>query len=173
MGLLIVGSLVFDAYLVMLVSELKNEVEEFYQRDFVEFKLVSEQLVSDIEKDYGTKLPPIELNIRLLEYSETGIQYKNDNKTLQIFLPSNFITFGNRQKRAYLAHELGHYVLGHLDNQKPETYPFVGTGDLARDIETDIFVLRFSTVEELSWLIKKIVWNEDEKRVRLSVMDVN
>ncbi|OGM98995.1 MAG: hypothetical protein A2915_03475 [Candidatus Yanofskybacteria bacterium RIFCSPLOWO2_01_FULL_41_34] len=172
-GLFLAGSFTFNIYLSLSFLGLKEAIEEFYQKDFVQVKMVSEQLVVDIEKEYGRKLPLIELNIRLSEYSDTGIKYKDNGKTLQLFLPPNIISFDNRQKRAYLAHELGHYVLGHLDNPNSDTHSFIRTGGLIRDIETDIFVLKFSSVEELSSVIKRLVWDKNERRVRLAVVKVN
>lgn len=151
-----------------MVFELKGRIEEFYQKDFVEVKAVSEQLVRDIEKSYGEKLPPVELNIRLSEYSETGIQY--DSKTLRLFLPPKIIGFTSGQKRAYLAHEFGHYILGHIDHQNPNVYPFFGTGNLVRDIQADSFSLKFSNTEDLSLAIKTLVWEEDEKKTRLAAI---
>ncbi len=167
-GLFLIGSLVFNAYISILVFELKGRVEEFYQKDFVDVKVVSELLVRDIEKAYGEELPPVELNIRLSEYSNIGIQY--DSKMLRLFLPPKIISFNSDQKRAYLAHEFGHYVLGHIDHQNPSTYSFFGTGNLIRDIQADSFALKFSTVEDLSLVIKKLVWDENERRTRLDAL---
>jgi len=167
-GLFIVGSLAFNTYASILIFELKGRIEEFYQKDFVDVKMVSEQLVRDIEKAYGNRLPPVELNIRLSEYSDVGIQY--DGKTLRLFLPPKIISFDDKQKRAYLAHEFGHYVLGHIDHQNPNDYPFFGTGNLFRDIQADAFDLKFSSIEDLSSVIKILVWDSDEKKTRLSAI---
>jgi hypothetical protein len=170
-GLFLIGSFVFNVYVVISVFELKDRVEEFYQKDFVSVRIVSEQLVKDIEKEYSRELPPIELNIRISEYSKTGIMY--DGKILRLFLPPEIIVFDINQKRAYLAHEFGHYVLGHLDSQNPSTYSFFGTGDLLRDIEADSFVLRFSRTEDVSSVIKKLVWDDKEKKTRLDALGIN
>ena len=151
-----------------MIFELKGRIEEFYQKDFVDLKVVSEQLVRDIEKNYSKELPPVELNIRLSEYSDVGIQY--DSKTLRIFLPPKIIGFDNKQKRAYLAHEFGHYILGHIDHQNPNAYSFFGTGNLIRDIQADSFALKFSSVEDLSLVIKKLVWDKNERKTRLAAI---
>ena len=165
-GLFVVSSLVFNIYMSMFVFEIKGRIEEFYQKDFVDVKEVSEQLVRDIEKTYGKKLPAVELNIRLSEYSKTGIRY--DVKVLYLFLPPKIISFTSDQKRAYLAHEFSHYVLGHIDHQNPSSYSFFGTGDLNRDILADSFALKFSSVEGLSFVIKKLVGDENERKTRLA-----
>lgn len=167
-GLFIVGYLAFSTYASILVFELKGRIEEFYQKDFVDVKVVSEQLVRDIEKTRREELPPVELNIRLSEYSDIGIQH--DSKTLRLFLPPKIIAFDNNQKRAYLAHEFGHYILGHIDHQNPNAYPFFGTGNLVNDIQADSFALKFSSVEDLSLVIKKLVWDEKEKKTRLDAI---
>ncbi len=170
-GLFFVSSLVFNTYASILVFELKGRIEEFYQKDFVNVRVVSEQLVRDIEKDYGEKLPPVELNIRLSEYSDTGIQY--DGNTLRLFLPPKIISFNSDQKRAYLAHEFGHYILGHIDHKNPSTYSFFGTGNLIRDIQADSFALKFSSIEGLFSVIKKLVWDENERKTRLNALGVS
>ncbi len=163
--------LAFNIYTSILVFELKNKIEEFYQKDFVDVRVVSEQLVLDIEKAYGKKLPPIELNIRLSEYSSTGIQY--DNKTLRLFLPPKIVNFDSNEKRAYLAHEFGHYILGHTDLQNINTYNFFGVGDLNRDIEADSFALNFSIPKDLFSVIKKFVWDDNERKTRLAAVGGN
>lgn len=169
-GLFLVSSLAFSIYTAILVFELKGTIEEFYQKDFVDVKEVSEQLVLDIEKTYGEELPSIELNIRLSEYSKTGIRY--DVKVLYLFLPPKIISFNSDRKRAYLAHEFGHYILGHIDHQNLSTYSFFGAGDLNRDIMADAFALKFSSLEDLSFLIKKMVLDENEKKTRLAALGV-
>jgi len=169
-GLFISGFLVLNSYTLILVYELKGSVEEFYQKDFVDVRVVSEQLVRDIEKAYVKELPPVELNIRLSEYSKIGI--RNDGKVLSLFLPPKIISFDGDQKRAYLAHEFGHYILGHIDHQNPNTYSFFGTGDLVGDIKADSFALKFSSIEDLSFVIKKLVWDEKERKTRLEAIGV-
>jgi|SRR3989344_7994482 len=170
-GLFVVSSLIFNIYISVLVFELKGRMDNFYQKDFVDVKLISEQLVRDIEKTYGKDLPPVELNIRLSEYSKTGIRY--DGKVLYLFLPPKIVSFNSGQKRAYLAHEFGHYVLGHIDQKNSNIYSFFGTGDLIRDIESDSFGLKFSSVKDLSSVIREMVWDENERKIRLSAMGAN
>lgn len=162
-------SLFLNTYVAIVVFELKGKIEDFYQKDFVDVRVVSEQLVRDIEEAYGKKLPPVELNIRLSDYSKIGIQYENNTNILKIYLPPKIISFDNKQKRAYLAHEFGHYVLRHTTDQKDfSTYSFFGTGDLKSDILADSFALRFSSVEDLSSVIKEMVWDENQKKMRIS-----
>lgn len=161
-GLFIVGSLASNVFTSTLIFKLGRIIEEFYQKDFVDIKIISEQLIRDIEKTYGEKLPSVELNIRLSEYSERGIQYKDNSKTLQLFLPPKIISLENNQTRAYLAHEFGHYILSHIDYPTPR--------DLTREIEADSFALKFSSTEDLSLAIKKLVWDENEKKTRLAAI---
>lgn len=165
-----VGYFAFTTYTSILVFKLEERIEEFYQKDFVNVRVVSDLLVRDIEKVYGERLPPVELNIRLSEYSDTGIQF--DSKTLRLFLPPKVISFDDKQKRAYLAHEFGHYVLGHIDKQNLNNYSSFGTGNLMRDIQADSFALKFSNVEDLSLVINKLVWDENERKTRLTALMV-
>lgn len=170
-GLFFVSSLASNTYTAVLVFELKGRIEEFYQKDFVEVKSVSEQLIRDINRAYGDKLPLVELNIRLSGYSDVGIQY--NNSFLRLFLPPNIINLSNNQKRAYIAHEFGHYVLGHVDRKNSSTYSFFGTGNLVRDIQADSFALKFSSIEDISSVVRKLVWDEDERKTRLNALGVN
>lgn len=171
--LFIVGSLAFNTYLSISFLGLKEKIEKFYQKDFVDVRVVSEQLVLDIENVYGLELPPVELNIRLSEYSDTGIKYKdNSSKSLQLFLPPGIIDFDSKQKRAYLAHEFGHYVLGHLDQQNFSNYSSLKNRDLSKEVGADYFTLRFSSVNELSFVIKILVWDKNERKTRLTSMGV-
>lgn len=167
--LFVIGFLTFNIYTSMLIFELKGTIEKFYQKDFVDIKIISEQLVRDIEKTYGNKLPSIELNIRLSEYSETGIQYNDNSKILQLFLPPKIIDLDNKQTRAYLAHELGHYILKHIDYPSPRDSP----RDITKEIEADLFSLKFSSIEDLSSVIKKLVWDENERTIRLAALNRN
>ena len=164
-GLFLISSLALNVYVLTLLFELKGKIDNFYQKDFVEVRVVSELLVKDIERYYGEKLPFVELSIRLSKYSDTGIMY--DGKVLRLFLPPMIIDFSDDQKRAYLAHEFGHYVLGHMDHQNPNIYSFFGAGNLDRDIQADIFALGFTSTEDISSAIKKLVWDEKERKIRL------
>ena len=157
----------------MLIFGLKGRIDDYYQKDFVNINIISEQLVWDIEKTYGKKFPPVELNIRLSEKVETGIRYKDNSKILQLFLPSRIMDFNSNQKRAYLAHEFGHYVLGHLDHQNPLVASFFGIRDLDREIEADSFTLKFSSPEDLSLDIKILIWDENEKKARIDALSEN
>ncbi len=131
----------------------------------MEISVVSELLVEDIEKYYGEEMPAVELNIRLSKYSDTGIMY--DGNVLRLFLPPMIVEFSDLQKRAYLAHEFGHYVLGHMDRKNPNAYSFFGVGNLDRDIQADIFALGFTSTEDISSAINKLVWDEKERKIRL------
>ena len=74
-----------------------------------------------MEKAYGKEFPQVELNIRLSEYSKTGIKYEKYNgKILQLFLPPQITSLDSNQKRAYLAHEFGHYVAAEQYDLEPE-----------------------------------------------------
>lgn len=170
-GLIFISFLVLNTYTSILAFEfVRGKVEEFYQKDFVDVKTVSEQLVRDIEKSCGRKLPPVELNIRLLEYSETGIQY--NGKVLQLFLPPKIIVLNNDQKRAYMAHEFGHYVLGHTNHQNPSIDSFLGQeGNIDEHIKADSFALIFSKRDSLEEVIKELVWDENQKNIRLAALD--
>ena len=167
-GLSLISSLVLNVYALTILFELKGQIDSFYQKDFVEVRVVSELLVKDIEKYYDEELPVVELNIRLSKDSDTGIMY--DGSILRLFLPPTIIDFSDSQKRAYLAHEFGHYVLGHMDHQNPNIYSFFGAGNLNRDIQADIFALGFTSVEDISSAIKKLVWNESERKFRLAAV---
>ncbi len=172
--LFLAGSVIFNVYLSVSFLGFKERVEEFYQKDFVDVRIISEQLVLDIEKKYNEKLPPVELNIRLSDYSDTGIRYKdNSSRALQLFLPPGIVGFDINQKRAYLAHEFGHYILGHLDQQNSSGYSFSRTRNLSKEIEADLFALKFSNSVDLSSAINKLVWDENEKKTRLDALGVN
>lgn len=168
--LFLAGSIVFNAYLSVSFLGFKERVEEFYQKDFVDVKIISEQLVLDIEKKYNEKLPPVELNIRLSDYSDTGIRYKDNSGALQLFLPPGIVGFDINQKRAYLAHEFGHYILGHIDQQNFSSYSFSRTRNLTKEVEADLFALEFSNLADLSSAINKLVWDEQEKKTRLDAL---
>ena len=157
-GFLVVGSLVFNVFTATLIFKLERKIEEFYQKDFVDVKVVSEQLVRDIEKSYDIKMPPTELSIRLSEYSEIGIR-PYEGKTLQLFLHPKIVSLNNEQKRAYLAHEFGHYILKH-------TLEY----DIQKEKEADLFALQFVGRDTLSETILKLSRYDEEKKVRIEAI---
>lgn len=157
-GFLVVGSLVFNVFTATLIFKLERKIEEFYQKDFVDVKVVSEQLVRDIEKSYDIKMPLVELSIRLSEYSEMGIR-PYDGKILQLFLSPKIIGLTSGQKRAYLAHEFGHYILKHALEY-----------DIQKEKEADLFTLQFAGRDDLSEAISIMSYYDEEKKVRIEAI---
>lgn len=103
--------------------------------------------------------------------------YAYDKPSYVVFTGKNLFIFINfkiaddlsdQELESVLAHEIGHYVLGHL-NFKPglamsedESY--------SKEIQADAFASKYSGVQAISSSIQKLAWDPSERDTRLNAL---
>lgn len=157
------------------ISDLSKKVEAYFRGNTFIVEETVETLVYNIEKSYKIKMPEIELHVSLGERSKTVVTY--DNNTIHLYISPRVFKYSEKNLRAYFAHEFGHYVLNHFQNQELHAYSFYGSDKnrkVQAEIEADLFVLEFFEKEDLVWVINDLVWGDekrdDERNQRLVVL---
>ena len=176
LAVLIIWNTAISIWLIQ-ISDLPQKIEAYFKGDTFIVEEIIDDLVYNIEESYQIKIPAIELHVNLAERSKTGVDYDNNTNTLHFYISPRIFRYSEKNLRAYFAHEFGHYVLKHFQNQELNIYSFYG-GDKNRniqaEIEADLFVLRFSERKDLIWIINDLVWGDykrdDERSKRLAVL---
>lgn len=125
-----------------------------------------------IEND-ELEIPPVEI----FKFISADIYAKDyvmfTSKKIIIFLNLNVLSnLNDSELKALIAHEIGHYVLGHLSD-RPRTFNVTEAGDLKQEKDADSFAAKHEGRESIASAISKLVWNEQEKKTRLDVLEVN
>lgn len=110
-------------------------------------------LKRQIESENGKNLPVIISELA----GNPNPQISMFGKKILIFMDSrSFTTLTKEETMAVIAHELGHYVLGHKFGQS-----------LKEETEADLFALEYVSAGALSEAILKLSHSEKEKKERL------
>ena len=171
---LMIWNTVISVWLVQ-ISDLSQKIEAYLRGDTFIVEEIIDNLAYDIEESYKIKMPIVELHVNFAERTKTGISY--DNSTLHLYISPRIFRYSEKNLRAYLTHEFGHYVLNHFQKQESSNYSFYGSDEnrnIQAEIEADLFVLRFSESKDLIWVINDLVWGDekrdDERNRRLYVL---
>ncbi len=132
--------------------------------------IVSISLLGKLEEAH-LKIPPVKI-IKFFSadiYKPSQVVFTGD--TLYILM--DMVSVGklsDSEMEAVLAHEVGHYVLGHLNYRLPDGD--VGFDGFKREMEADSFAAKYEGNEAIVSAVKKLVWNENEKKIRLAALGV-
>jgi len=133
-------------------------------------------LLNEVQKKIESdelEIPPVEI----FKFISADIYAKDyvmfTGKKIVIFLNLNVLgNLNDGELKALIAHEIGHYVLGHLSD-RPRTFNGTEAGDLKQEKDADSFAAKYEGSESIALAISKLVWDENEKKTRLSALGVN
>ncbi len=130
---------------------------------------LSRHIQKKIEAD-NIKLPPIKIIKFVSAYAYKPSQIVFTGDSLIIFIDMRLISeLTDTEMKAVLAHEIGHYVLGHLNYRT--LFEGVATFDgLDREMGADFFAAKYEGRDAISSAVKKLVWDEVEKTTRLKAL---
>ncbi len=144
-----------------------------YKPDFV-VRLVKNKIEAD-----NTKVPPIKVIKFISAYAYRPTQIAFTGESLYVFIKFDLaIELNEEELEAVVAHEIGHYELGHLDF-KPALYysETFETEDsnkrIEKEVQADLFAIKYSNKQAMSSAIKKMVWDDNEKNIRLAALNIN
>ncbi len=132
--------------------------------------IASIALEKRIEAD-NIKLPPIKIVkfISAYAYAKPS-QVVFTGSTLLIFVNLGAIKdLAKSELEAVIAHEIGHYLLGHLDYFGPNSY--AGASDFDKEIQADAFATVYAGKSAVLSAVTKLVWDSDEKDARLKALE--
>lgn len=137
-------------------SENINLVAKIHRANFI-----GGTLIKQIENDNKKSLPVVILE--LSQVSDYPVRIRSGDPSIYIFMTGSSLNgFTKEETRAVIAHELGHYMLGHRDDNGIKSH-----------IEADIFALQYVDRETLARAIIKFSRNDQEREQRLKAIGAN
>jgi len=163
--------------IVLNVAVLRSLGSSVYGWDDFKPDFVVRSVKNKIEAD-NVKIPPIRVVKFVSAYAYRPTQIAFTGEALLVFIKFDLaLKFNEEELEAVVAHEIGHYELGHLDikpvfyNQAPETEDL--SKQIEKETQADLFAVRYSSKQAMSSAIKKMVWDENEKNIRLEALSTN
>jgi hypothetical protein len=164
-GLVIIGSFILNGYMFYHLYQ-EESIRDFFTRNTLN------KLIDDIEAMDNIELPPVtSVNILLSPESQSGIFY--NGMGLELRIPIWALSMEEIYIRAYLAHEIMHYSLGHLratNIRGLDRLTFIR--ELPLEIEADRAAIRFVHPEVMTELIQESSWDENEKTARIKAIEI-
>jgi len=158
----------FNLFFFYKISNTVYAINEDFRPDILARK-VREKIEAD-----NVKLPPVEIFkfFSADPYAKDYVMFTGE-KVIVFINWGISINLSDEVLKSLLAHEIGHYVLGHLRDNRPRMFGGVEKGDLDKETEADSFAAKYEGRESTSSAIKKLVWDEEEKKTRLDALGVN
>ena len=133
--------------------------------------IASRLLLEKLEESH-LKLPPVSIIKFVSAYAYKPSQVVFTGDSLIIFIDLRLVSeLNDMEMEAVLAHEIGHYVLGHLNYRPLEENKIPDS--LEREIQADSFAEKYEGVEAISSAVKKLVWDNNEKIQRLAALGIS
>lgn len=129
--------------------------------------------VQDIIENDNVKIPSVKIIKFLSAYAYTPDYVVFTGQNLYIFINLAWVSeLTELELKARITHEIGHYVLGHL-NYNPAVFNngFSVTDNFGKEIQADMFAAKYFGNQAVSSLVRKTVWNAEEQRIRLAVLE--
>jgi hypothetical protein len=175
-GLVIIGSFILNGYMFYHLYQ-EESIRDFFTRNaesknMHQLRNTLNKLIDDIEAMDNIELPPVtSVNILLSPESQSGIFY--NGMGLELRIPIWALSMEEIYIRAYLAHEIMHYSLGHLratNIRGLDRLTFIR--ELPLEIEADRAAIRFVHPEVMTELIQESSWDENEKTARIKAIEI-
>ena len=153
-----------NAFFVYNLSRIYT-INEDFRAD-----IASTTLEKRIEAD-NIKIPPVKIVKFISAYAyDKPSQVVFTGNTLLIFVNLGAIKdLAKPELEAVISHEIGHYLLGHLDYFGPNSY--TGASDFDKEIQADAFAAIYAGKSTVFSAVTKLVWDSDEKNSRLKALE--